>query len=209
MSGNATDNVGVGQVLVAVKNKTTSQWWNGSAWQTAFVWAGNATLGSPGAPSTTWSFGWAAPAAGSYSVQVRADDTSGNQDPTKPTVSFTVTSGAPDTQAPTPTTTVPTTNQTFPLGPVNVSGNATDNVGVTRVRVAIKNRTTSQWWTGSTWSATFVWASDATLGSPGSPSTSWSYTFAAPASGNYAMQVRADDAAGNFTTNPSVNFVVS
>ena len=209
MSGNATDNVGVGQVLVAIKNKTTSQWWNGSAWQSGFVWAGNASLGSPGAPSSAWSYSWAAPAAGSYLLQVRADDTSGNMDPTKPSVSFSVTATAPDTQAPNPGITVPSANQNFPLGPVITSGSATDNVGVTQVRVAIKNKATNQWWTGSAWQSGFVWGGNATLGSPGAPTTSWSYTFAVPANGSYAIEARADDAAGNFTATPLVSFTVT
>ncbi len=34
---------------------------------------------------------------------------------------------------------------------------------------------------------------------PGAPTTSWSYTFAVPANGSYAIEARADDAAGNFT----------
>ena len=209
MSGNATDNVGIGQVLVAIKNKTTSQWWNGSAWQSGFAWAGNASLGSPGAPSSAWSYSWAAPAAGSYLMQVRADDTSGNMDPTKPSVSFSVTATAPDTQAPSPGITVPSANQNFPLGPVITSGSATDNVGVTQVRVAIKNKATSQWWNGSAWQSGFVWGGNATLGSPGAPTTSWSYTFAVPANGSYAIEARADDAAGNFSATTLVSFTVS
>ena len=82
-------------------------------------------------------------------------------------MNFSVTATTSDTQAPVPTTTVPTNNQGFPLGMVDMSGNATDNVGVTRVRVAIKNKTTNQWWNGATWQPTFVWASDAAMGSPG------------------------------------------
>jgi hypothetical protein len=209
MSGTATDNIGVGQVLVSIKNKTTNQWWNGTGWQGTFAWSGNATLASPGAPSTSWSFAYTATSAASYSVFLRADDTSGNQDPTKPTVNFTVTAGAPDTQKPIPTTSIPTNNQVFSLGQLTFMGGATDNVGVTRVRLAIKNKGTNQWWNGTTWQATFAWAGDASLSSPGGASTSWSFNFTPPSAGNYFVQVRAEDAAGNFTTNPNVNFSAS
>ena len=62
----------------------------------------------------------------------------------QPARAFTVTSGV-DTTAPAVTITVPTPNQSFPNAPITFSGTATDNLGVTRVDVDIKNRTTGLW----------------------------------------------------------------
>lgn len=114
----------------------------------------------------------------------------------------------PDPVPPNGTVTVPTKNQAFPLGTVAMSGAATDDVGVAAVDVAIQNRTTLQWWTGTGW-GTFKWLG-ATVASPGATSTTWAYNWPAPATGTYALQVRAVDGAGNVDpTKPWVTFRVT
>jgi DNA-binding beta-propeller fold protein YncE len=59
--------------------------------------------------------------------------------------------GGPDTTPPNGTVDVPTPNQVFGAGTITLEGDATDNVGVAQVRVAIRNVTTQQWWTGTGW----------------------------------------------------------
>ena len=90
-SGGATDNVGVGTVEVAIKDRSINQWYrtNGT-WGT--YQKHPTTLGSPSAPSTTWSHAWTPPASGSgqYAVQVIVTDTSSNVATTKPTRRFNV-----------------------------------------------------------------------------------------------------------------------
>lgn len=207
MTGNATDNVGVTNVDIAIKNSATGQWWKGSGWGSGATYL-PATLGAPGTNSTSWTFSWPAPGPGQYGISVRARDAAGNIDPTKPWVNFTVVSG--DTTPPDATVTVPTANQVFPLGTVTFTGNATDNVGVAYVRVAVKDRTTGQWWNGNSWQTAFVYFANATLETPGGTSTSWSFPWPAPSAGNYQLLVRADDANANIDpTKPFVNFSVS
>ena len=94
-SGSATDNVGVGKVEVAIRDRTQGLWL-----QADDTWASSyrkrlSTLGSPGAASTTWSYAWTPPASGSgaYSVQVVVTDTSNLVATTKPTRQFDVTTG--------------------------------------------------------------------------------------------------------------------
>ena len=142
---------------------------------------------------------------------VESADAAGNVAVPKPTRAFTVSTTGADTTPPNGIVTVPAVNQAFPHGAVVVSGSATDNIGVTKVDIAIKNRTTGQWWSGTTWQATFKWFAVATLGTPGGTSTSWQYTWNPPTgAGSYALQVRADDAAGNIDpTQPFVNFTVA
>lgn len=82
--GNATDQTGVASVHVAVYQ-------SGSP---TFV---PATLGSPGAASTTWRLALPLPADGAYTVRVRATDTLGN---TTATASETVAAFRTDTAAP-------------------------------------------------------------------------------------------------------------
>ena len=195
---------------MAIKDKDAAAWWNGSAWQPTFAWAGDAVLGSPGAPSTSWSFAWTPTDTGNFAVQVRADDTAGNKDPTKPFVSFSVTDGTSDAVSPDGTVTVPSDNEDFAFGPITFDGMATDDVGVVRVRVAIKDKDGAAWWNGSAWQPTFAWAGDATLGSPGATATSWNFDWFPTGTGRFAVMVRADDAAGNIDpTKPFVSFTVS
>ena len=107
---------------------------------------------------------------------------------------------------------MPTGNQAFPNGPVALSGNATDNVGVSSVQVAIRNRTTLQWrQANGTWGATFVWLNGSVLGSPGGTSTTWTYNWTPPAgAAPYVVGVRATDSTGNLDTTPQwVNFSVT
>ncbi len=51
----------------------------------------------------------------------------------------------PDNQAPNGTITAPAANATVPSGSVGFAGTATDNVGVTQVRVAIRDRDNPRW----------------------------------------------------------------
>jgi DNA-binding beta-propeller fold protein YncE len=117
----------------------------------------------------------------------------------------------PDTTPANGTATVPTPNQVFSGVPVAMSGNATDDVGVTSVTVAIKDRTTGLWYrSNGTWGSFQQQA--AVLSSPGATSTGWSYgwTPAPGGSGAYAVQVAASDAAGNVDpTKPWVPFNVT
>ena len=209
-NGSASDNVGVTAARVAIKDTATNLWWRANnTWGTYQAQA--ATLAAPGATSTTWSYTWTPPMTGSFSVLVESVDAAGNVAVPKPTRAFTVSNTAPDTVAPNGLVAVPASNQSFPHAAVLMSGSATDNVGVSNVNIAIKNRTTGQWWSGSGWQATFKWFAVATLGTPGGTSTGWQYSWNPPAgAGSYALQVRADDAAGNIDpTQPFVNFTVA
>ena len=208
LEGSATDNVGVGQVLVAIRNNATNQWWNGTGWG---GWTTHqATLTNPGGTSTDWSYAFNGPGDGQYALWVRADDTSGNQDPTKVWRPFSISSGGggTDVEDPNATVTTPTNNQSFPSTTVNMSGTATDDVGVAKVDIAIRNTATNQWWTGTGWGGWTVF--ETTLTNPDEASTGWSYSWTAPGSGNYALWVRAQDTAGKQDpTKPWVPFSVN
>jgi hypothetical protein len=79
--------------------------------------------------------------------------------------------------------------------PVTITGTASDDVGVTEVRVYLRLNGPNTWWNGSSFGAyTYVLA---TLDSPGATSTTWSYTFTPSTTGNFGLQTRAVDGAGN------------
>ncbi len=103
----------------------------------------------------------------------------------------------PDTTAPASTISAPTKNQVLPNAPVSIAGTATDNVGVTAVRVAIKNIGTGLWWRGGTSWGAFLLV-DATVAAPGAASTGWTLSWTPPAgAGSYGVQSEAADGAGN------------
>ncbi len=114
-----------------------------------------------------------------------------------------------DTTAPTNLITSPTLNQVFATSPVTITGTATDNVGVTSVAVAIyRNVGGGQYWNGTGWQSgnTIV---PATITSPGTTNTNWTYSFATPPGGVFAVAALAYDAAGNYTVAPYQNFSIT
>ena len=218
LSGSATDDVGVKEVGVAVRNPATGQWWNPTTgkFQQAIVRV-PATLTAAGGQSTGWNIAFDAPAAiaegataGKFVANVRAEDTAAKFSAVV-TSPFTVQAQTQvaDTVAPETTLTSPANNSLQPR-PVTIAGQATDAVGVAKVQVNVKDRdalnrywnfTTGAWQTGIFWS-------DATVSSPGASSTAWSASFSPPeTTGSYRVTARAVDGAGNRDATPiGVNF---
>jgi DNA-binding beta-propeller fold protein YncE len=205
VSGDATDNVGVASVTVAIRDDVSGLWWDGSGWTGSQQWLPT-TVFSPGGSSTGWSTTWAAPTAGPYTIQARARDAATNLDASPAGSSFTVL--PPDTTVPTTTISAPANNASG-QAPIGMSGTASDDVGVSQVRVRIRNNATLQWWTGSGWggSASYV---AATVSDPGTSATGWSYAFDPGFAGNFGVQVRSVDTSNNVGANTAWrNFTIT
>jgi tripartite motif-containing protein 71 len=211
-AGTATDNVAVKEVRISIQDTQTKLWWrsNGTWGQTQ---PQQATLASPNQPSTGWTFAFtpAPNGSGRYAVQVVAVDTSNNVATTKPFVQFRVSAGSTDTTPANGTVSTPTANQVLTATPVNMTGAATDDVGVAEVRISIQDRDSKLWLrSNGTWGP--AQPQQATLASPGATSTGWTFAFTPPTggSGRYAVQVAAVDAVGNVDpTKPWVQFSVT
>ena len=91
---------------------------------------------------------------------------------------------------------------------VEVSGTATDNVGVTVVRLALQNRDTGEWLQddGTFGGFDFV---NATVASPGATATGWSLSVDLQPGTYRVTAVAVDGAANSDETRPRVTFVVS
>ena len=91
LSGSATDDVGVAQVRVAIKDRGTGLWYHSDGSWGAYQ-VQQASLSAPGSTATSWSYDWTPPGggSGSYGFGLTAVDTSANTDPTKPWITFTV-----------------------------------------------------------------------------------------------------------------------
>jgi outer membrane protein assembly factor BamB len=121
--------------------------------------------------------------------------------------------GAPSAP-PNTTLTDPADNATVPnpAGPLGLSGSASDDAGVQKVFVAIKDRNSTKWWDAatSTWSSVFQ-QNVATLSNPGATSTGWTSSFPVPpAGGVYYAQAEAIDADGQHDVSVAqIDFTVS
>ena len=169
ISGSATDNVGVTGVQVEIYDRDTTQWWNGTTWQTGRTQIA-AALGG-GTTSRTWSYTFDPPTPSTlpYWVTVQSTDST-----TLSPYAYINAFWIENATAPTVTVTTPADNSTV-TGPVTISGSATDNVGVTGVQVEIYDRDTTQWWNGTTWQTSRTTLAAAL--DPGTTSRTWSYTL--------------------------------
>ncbi len=121
--------------------------------------------------------------------------------------------GAPSAP-PQTTLTDPADNSTVPNpgGSLELAGSASDDAGVQRVFVAIKDRNSTKWWDGASqsWSTVFQ-QNEATLAAPGAGSTGWTYSVPVPPQGGvYYAQAEAIDADGQHDVSVAqVGFTVS
>ncbi|KQP64511.1 hypothetical protein ASF47_11170 [Nocardioides sp. Leaf285] len=116
----------------------------------------------------------------------------------------------PDTTAPSGSLTSPSAGQQVPVGPVTLTGTASDDRSVAAAYVAVRRGDTSTWLRpDGSWGA-FTWV-PTTLAAPGSTSTGWSLGLTLPSATGYAVQVRVDDASGNQnpTPRPATSFTAT
>ena len=195
VSGSASDDVGVAGVGVAIRNRDSGEWLRADGSFGAFQYV-SAVVASPGAVSTGWSFSTVLP-EGRWFVMSRAEDTSGNRDSTRPSTRFTTEAVGADVVDPDGIITEPTHRGTSTGPDLSVTGTASDNVGVARVRVSLQNLTTRQWLQADgTFGASYA-ALDADLDSVNGTQTGWSFDVANLSADEYAVSARAIDAAGN------------
>lgn len=193
-SGQATDNVGVTSVRIALRRNSDNRWWSGSGtsgFSSGYVMH-EAVLATPGGTSTGWTWDWTPRAAGLYTIVVEARDAAGNIDGTKPNVPFEVTSTPPDSTAPETVVVSPDEGATVATG-TPITGTATDDTSVTGVRLTVRNAA-GEYWTGSGWSPTATTV-NAAVATPGA-SVEWAYSFGAGA-GSYTVEAAALDSSGN------------
>ncbi len=187
---------GVAEVGVTVRDRATGDWLQSDGTFAAPFDRVTAQLDELGAPTVTWQL----PVnlgPGEWSVTTRAISTDGAVESSTSFMRFTTAVVSNDS---TPGVTVieaPEANSSVAGGTVSVSGVATDDSsGVERTSVAIRNTDTGQWLRRDGTFGNFQWI-HATLDSPGAVSTPWQLDVELPAAGNWWIEGRTVDVAGN------------
>ncbi|WP_406700496.1 Ig-like domain-containing protein [Singulisphaera sp. Ch08] len=205
VSGTASDAgpAGLSTVKLSIVRGSDGYFWNG----TSFVSSGSPLLVTATISGSTWTYAFARPADGSYSVQATATDLAGNTT-TSSSIGFAV-----DTQAPSVAITAPVAGASYSSavsGPNAwtgaISGTATEfgPSGLASVQVSVQ-RSDGQYWNGTA----FVSSGSAIYVSATITGTNWSYAFARPADGTYFLRTRATDQAANTTTTAPLSFSVA
>ncbi len=231
LTGTAADNVSVGTVEVSVQNADTGLWWDSSdsSWEATKTYSlASYTANTAPATSVNWRFVFPGVARqGRYLAEVRTRDHNANA--SQPTVRSFAMTGATPPPLPPPTTAdtvrpdgrllfpapLPQPAANLPLGLVHFTGDASDNLGVSSVRITLRRNTDNRYWNGSGTSATGGFSTtyttwEATLGTPGGTATSWAWDWTPRIAGAYTISVEARDAAGNVdSSKPNVVFNVT
>ena len=210
LAGTATDNLGVAEVRVALRDADTARYAKEGGGTQADYTTIPATLASPGSTSTTWSLPVTLPTQGDWTVTAVAIDTVGQYD-------FTST-GATARYLAYPGDAPPTFNMdllapingtTFADGRIFVSGRAEDDQSMAKVEVSITN-SSNQYLRESgvfSTSATPIWI-PAFMTSPGTPGSNFAYTSPVVPAGTYTVRVRGTDQHDLVTTDPPSRSVI-
>ncbi|MDI6791472.1 MAG: Ig-like domain-containing protein, partial [bacterium] len=189
ITGTATaDTEAVDSVGVRIQRLSDWNYWNG----TTGLWNGTSSTFNTASGTTSWTYPWPGTTTGQYTITSRASDTSGAIQSPGTSVTFNY-----DLVNPSSSITIPTDGSAFndTNAPANFTGTATDGFsGVNTVQIRLRRASDSWYWNGSAWVASAnTWVTV-------TGTTSWSYPWPAAAmtaDGNYFLQSRAIDFAGN------------
>ena len=146
---------------------------------------------------STYDWSWTTPfnlAAGSYSFSVKATDDDGITTASANQGKLTVNAQVPGDLP--PDTTMSFTAPTDKSLPINLTGTATDDRGVTNVKVSLRERDSGRYLQPDGSMAAAAASLDATLGTPGGTTTTWSLPVTLPTGGNWSFTAIAFDTAG-------------
>ncbi len=192
LSGHTSDDVAVGQVVVSLRDRDTSQWLRNDgtwgAWEPLAL-----TIDGIGTPTVIWDTS-AVLADGNYALKIRGFDVAGNRHPLI-SRQFTVATNV-DSEAPTVAVNTPSNNaQLFGIAPVIMSGMAADDVGIDKVVVTVRDVETREFLQADGSWGRFVALPDVVFTADAS-STAWNLTRTLEP-GSYQLRVVTKDAAGN------------
>ena len=194
-SGTASDDEGLKDVEVSLRNSSTGEnLGNDGTWGTT-VSAGNFRVSPVNIGGSTYNWTYTTPfnlTPGTYSFTVRATDDLGLT--TSSTNQGRLTINAQYAGNLAPNTTMSFTAPTDESLVVNLAGTATDDTGVVRVTVSLQDRDTGRYLQANGTMAAAVAFRDATLTAPNTTSTAWSLPpITLPTGGDWRFSALAFD----------------
>ncbi|MEV7431806.1 PKD domain-containing protein [Nocardioides sp. NPDC092400] len=194
ISGTASAASGVRSVQVEIMDRGSRRYLNDdlTTWGTTTSNTITATLTTPGATSTGWTLPLSMSSNRELKVLARTVAANGSQDPSKATKKF-ETFGTADQP--------PSTNVTGPSGSVintttfTITGNATDDIGVNSLTLAVKDSQNRYLQANGTATSTY-YAFRVTPDVVGGVSTTWSQEITVPYEDTWMAMARATDTAG-------------
>jgi large repetitive protein len=204
-SGTATDDEGLKNVEIALRNSSTGEVLaNDCSWGTGIT-AGNCRISPVDISGSLYNWTYTTPfnlSPGTYSFSVRAtdddDQTTSSTNQGKLTLNAQYPGDAP------PNTTMAFTAPTDGSLTVNLAGTATDETGVTNVRVSLQDRDTGRYLQANGTLSSTLAVREATLGTPNGTSTTWSLPpITLPGGGDWRFSATAYDTRGQFDASPA------
>lgn len=198
LQGSATDDLGVASVRVTLQDRDTGRYLQANGTMSSTLAFRQATLGTPGATSTTWSLPpITLPTGGNWRFTATSYDAANSQqDPTPATGNWQV---YPGDGLPTLSETLgqPVSGTTFDAGKIVVTGRAEDApdqfAGISAVQVGIVNASGQYMSSTGTFTSTTPSFRTAFLNSPGSAGSNYSYTTPVIPPGTYSVVVQSVD----------------
>jgi PKD repeat protein len=211
LAGTATDDLGVAEVKVSLREEDSSRYLQPNGTLAAAFATRDAVLATPNGTSTNWTLSLDLPTQGTYSVTAYATDTAGQTDPstTGATARYAIYPG--DTPPVVVTNLMqPVEGAAFTDARIIVSGRVEDDQQIAGAQVAVVNSANQYMSSTGTFTSTSESWRSAFLNSPGSPGSNYSYTSPTIPAGTYKVRVRGVDQHG-FTSNPTsdVNVTVT
>ena len=196
LGGTATDDRGVESVTIQIYDADERQWLQTDGSFDVVPDPVTATLQSPGAQSTNWTYTFNAPEPSTYWFLVRAVDDAGQA--TRVHV-FSSARVYPGDDLPTVTVNSPNQNQVITTNRISVNGRADDDNGLSAVEVLFRNIDTGQYLQADGSLGGFSWL-DAALTNPGADRTNFDLATPVLPDGTWDVTVRAVDNRGQTTT---------
>ncbi len=188
VNGVASDDSGVARVSMSYYDLDQKKWLQSNGAINDQFWSTPATLAAPNALETTWTHTMTVP-DGNWRVIAKSSDVDGVEDPSTARITVSV---FPNNELPGATITSPATGFVGAPGSLTVTGTATDDLGVKRVRLLVTNIVTRQGPTqnGFFGNGSWIWVP---VDNQGATSTTWSYTVDDLPVGNYRVHAYAQD----------------
>ncbi len=206
IEGTATDDTSVRRVEVSVRNNNTQQ-----GVQIDGTWGpvpAYYLITPPNTDALSVPFSYTTPPLpiGTYTIRVRAEDDLGTRTPTtavppstvvQPNVTLTV--GFAGDALPNTLLDFASTTQDYDSFTLPITGSATDNLGVSGVKLVVFNNATRRYMTSTAGGDSLVYTLiDTPVASPGATSTTFTSTFTLPGPGDYRITAIAVDSMGQY-----------